>query len=138
MATTTINYAAPSTAHAGRNRALGVAGAVAAAVAVWAIAVPLLGTHLLIRFGSGAAQNVGIDYVVGATLMTSLAAWGLLALMERRTLRARTLWTGVAVVVLVLSLTLPLIAGTTASAKAALALMHIAVATLLILTLRRR
>jgi hypothetical protein len=107
-------------------------------VAVWAIAVPLLGTHLVIRFGTGAAQSVGLDYVVGATVATSLAAWGLLALMERRTARARTLWTGVAVVVLVLSLSLPLIAATTTGAKAALAVMHVAVATVLILTLRRR
>lgn len=138
MATTTISYAAPHTDHAGRTRALGVAGALGAALAVWVIAVPLLGIHLLIRFGTGPAQPIGLEYVVGATLATSLAAWGLLALMERRTARARTLWTGVAVVVLVLSLTLPLTAGTTTSAKAALALMHVAVATVLILTLRRR
>jgi Family of unknown function (DUF6069) len=138
MATTTINYAAPSTVHVGRNRAVGVAGAVCAALAVWAIAVPLLGTHLLIRFGTGAAQSVGLDYVVGASLAASLAAWGLLAVLERRTARARTLWTGIAVVVLVVSLSLPLIAGTTTSAKAAFALMHVAVATVLILTLRRR
>jgi hypothetical protein len=138
MATTTISYATPHTDHSGRTGALGVAGALGAALAVWVIAVPLLGTHLLIRFGTGAAQSVGLDYVVGATLATSLAAWGLLALMERRTARARTLWTGVAVLVLVVSLTLPLTAGTTTGAKTALALMHVAVATVLILALRRR
>jgi len=137
MATTTINYAAPSTGHVGRIRVMGVAGAVLAALAVWAIAVPLLGTDLLIRFGSGAAQGVGLGYVVGASLVASLAGWGLLALMERRTARALTIWTGVAVVVLVVSLTLPLTAGTTTSARAALALMHVAVAAVLIPTLRR-
>jgi hypothetical protein len=137
MATTTINYAAPDTAHAGRTRALGVAGAVLAAVAVWAIAVPLVGTHLLIRFGTGSAQSVGLDYVVGASLMTSLAGWGLLALLERRTARARRIWTGFAIVVVVVSLSLPLTAGTTPATKAALALMHIAVAAVLIPTLRR-
>ena len=95
MATTTIRYAAPATG-VGRTRALGVAGAVLAAVAVWAIAVPLSGTHLLIRFGSGAAQSIGIDYVIGASLAASLAGWGLLALLERRTARARRIWTGIA------------------------------------------
>lgn len=138
MATTTISYAAPRTDHASRIRALGVAGAVLAAVAVWAIAVPLLGAHLTIRFGTGAAQDVGIGYVVGASLVASLAAWGLLALLERRTARARSVWTGVAVVVLVVSLSLPLTAGTTTSATTALALMHVAVAAVLIPTLRRR
>jgi Family of unknown function (DUF6069) len=137
MATTTINYAASSTHHVGRTRVLGVAGAVFSAVAVWAIAVPLLGTHLLIRFGTGMAQSVGLEYVVGASLVASLAGWGLLALMERRTARARTIWTGVAVVVLVASLSLPLTAGTTTSARVALALTHIAVAAVLIPALRR-
>lgn len=138
MATTTISYAAPQSDHAGRIRALGVAGAVLAAVAVWAIAVPLLGNQLTIRFGTGAAQDIGLGYVVGASLVASLAAWGLLALLERRTARARRIWTGVAAVVLVVSLSLPLTAGTTPSATTALALMHVAVAAVLIPTLRRR
>ena len=106
MATTTIRYAAPAN-RVSRTRALSVAGAVLAAVAVWAVAVPLSGTHLLIRFGSGAAQSVGIDYVIGASLAASLAGWGLLALLERRTARARRIWTGIACVVVVLSLSLP-------------------------------
>jgi hypothetical protein len=113
-----------------------VAGASLAAVAVWAVAVPLSGTHLLIRFGSGAAQSVGFEYVVGASLVASLAGWGLLALLERRTARARRTWTGIALVALALSLSLPLIAGLTVSSKIALALMHIAVAAVLIPALR--
>jgi hypothetical protein len=137
MATTTINYAAPASNHAGRVRALSVAGAVLAAAAVWAIAVQLLGTHLVIRFGSGAAETVGLDYVVGASLAASVAGWGLLALLERRTARGRTIWTAVAIVAFVVSLSLPLTAGTTLSSKAALALMHVAVAAVLISALRR-
>jgi hypothetical protein len=136
MATTTIRYAATATG-VGRTRALGVAGAVLAAVAVWAVAVPLSGTHLLIRFGSGAAQSIGIDYVIGASLAASLAGWGLLALLERRTARARRIWTGIACVVVVLSLSLPLTAGITMSSKVALALMHVAVAGVLIPAMRR-
>jgi hypothetical protein len=136
MATTTIRYAAPAN-RVTRARALSVAGAVLAAVTVWAIAVPLSGTHLLIRFGSGAAQSVGIDYVIGASLAASLAGWGLLALLERRIARARRTWTGIAIVVVALSLSLPLTAGTTLSAKVALALMHVAVAAVLIPAMRR-
>ena len=134
MATTTIRYAAPAS-RVTRTRALSVAGAVLAAVAVWAVAVPLSGTHLLIRFGSGAAQS--IDYVIGASLAGWLAGWGLLALLERRAARARRIWTGIAFVVVVLSLSLPLTAGTTMSSKAALALMHVAVAAVLIPAMRR-
>jgi hypothetical protein len=135
MATTTMRYVAPAS-RVGRTRALSVAGASLAAVAVWAVAVPLSGTHLLIRFGSGAAQSVGFEYVVGASLVASLAGWGLLALLERRTARARRTWTGIALVALALSLSLPLIAGLTVSSKIALALMHIAVAAVLIPALR--
>ena len=135
-ATTAPNYTTPATARA-RPRVLSVAGATLAATLVWVVAVPLLGGHLLVRFGAGAPQTVGIGFVVGATLVASLCAWGLLALLERRTSRARTIWTGVAGAVLLVSLSLPLTAGIAPSTKAALALMHVAVATVLIPSLRR-
>jgi hypothetical protein len=134
--TTTMGYAAPARSRVNRTRALGVVGAVLAAAAVWTVAVPLLGGHLLIRFGSGAAQNVGLDYVIGATVVTSLLGWAALALLERRTGRARQVWTALAVAVVLVSLTLPLIAGTTVATRVALAFMHVAVAAVLIPTLR--
>jgi hypothetical protein len=137
MATTTINHAASATDHTVRNRALGVVGAVLGAVVVWTIAVPLLGAHLFIRFGTGAAQGIGFDYVIGMSLGASLAGWALLAVLERRSAHGRTIWTRIAVVVALASLSLPFIAGTTTSTKAALALMHVAVAIVLIPTLRR-
>jgi hypothetical protein len=99
--------------------------------------VPLLGTQLLIRFGIGPAQGVGIESVVGASLAASLLGWGLLTLLERRTRRARTIWSRIAIVVLLVSLSLPLSAGATISSTAALALMHLAVAAVLITGLRR-
>jgi predicted permease len=136
--TTTMRYAAPARARVNRTRALGVVGAVLAAAAVWTIAVPLLGVHLLIRFGSGAPQSIGLDYVIGATVVTSLLGWAALALLERRTQRARQVWTALAVAVVLVSLTLPLIAGTTVATRVALALMHVAVAAVLIPTLRGR
>jgi hypothetical protein len=138
MATTsTVRYIAPASARLTWTRAISVAGASLAAVAVWAIAVPLLGIHLLVRFGSGPALGVGIESVVGASLAGSLLGWGFLALLERHTPRARTIWSRVAIVVLLVSLSLPLSAGATISSKAALALMHLAVAAVLIPALRR-
>src|SRR2546423_5605695 len=137
MAITTAPLA-PATAHVGRNRALGVAGATLAAVAVWALAMSILGSSLVIRFGDGAPQTIGIELVVMGSLMGSLLGLGSLVLLEKFTARARTIWTAVAIGVLLVSLSLPLVAGTTASTKVALALMHLAVASVLIPTLRRR
>jgi hypothetical protein len=138
MATSTAsNYSTSGITRLGRTRALGVGGAVLAAVAVWVVAVPLLGVHLLVRFGSGAAETVGVDYVIGATLIASLAGWALLALLERRTSRARSIWTVVAIVVLLASVSLPLSIATTTGSKIVLALMHLAVAAVLIPVLRR-
>ena len=136
-ATTTLDHIRPATTRLSQTRGLSVAGATLAAVAVWVLAVPLLGTHLLVRFGSGAPQNVGIDLIVGASLMASLLGWASLATLERLTSRARTIWTGAAVAVLLGSLSLPLIAGTTMATKVALALMHVIVAVVLIPALRR-
>ena len=120
-----------------RTRVLGVLGATLAAAAVWALAVPGLGVHLVTRFGSGDAQTVGLGLVLTASLMGSLAGLGLLVVLEKVVSRALTIWTSVAVAVLLASLSLPLVAGTTTSAKGALALMHVAVASVLIATFRR-
>jgi len=139
MATTsTVSYTASAAPRLTWIRAISVAGASLAAVAVWAIAVPLLGTHLLIRFGSGPAQGVAIETVVGASLAAALLGWGLLTVLERRTARAQMIWTRIAIAVLLVSFSLPLSAGVTISSKAALALMHLAVAAVLIPGLRRR
>ena len=126
-----------ASAHVRRNRILGVAGATLAAVAVWTIEVPLLGSRLQTQFGNAAPQSVGIDAVVLSSLAGSLAGWGLLAILERRFARARTIWTGIAIAVLLASFSLPVSAGTTTTTKVALAVMHLAVAAVLIPTLRR-
>jgi hypothetical protein len=134
--TTTREYTPAATTRLARTRALSIGGAVIAAVAVWIIAVPLLGLHLIVRFGNGSPETVGVDFVVGASVIASLVGWGLLAMLERRTSRARTIWTAVAIAVLLVSLSLPLTAGTTASTKAILAMMHVAAAAVLIPGLR--
>jgi hypothetical protein len=100
--------------------------------------MPILSTSLVIRFGNGAPQTIGIELVVIGSLTGSLLGLGSLVVLEKFTSRARTIWTAVAIGVLLVSLSLPLVAGTTASTKAALALTHLAVASVLIPTLRRR
>jgi len=120
-----------------RNRILGVAGATLAAAAVWVIEVPLLGLRLPTQFGNTAPQGVGIGLVVVSALAGSLAGWGLLALLERRYARARTIWTWIALAFLLVSFSAPFSAGTTTTTKFALAIMHLAVAAVLIPTLRR-
>jgi hypothetical protein len=134
MSAITWGRAAPATTHQGPARALSVAGAAAAAVAVWAIAVPGLGISLLIRFGGG-SQAVQPGFVAGAALAASLCGWGLLAMLKRRTRHARAIWTAVAVSVTIASLSLPAVAAITA--VAALALMYLAIAAVLIPALRR-
>jgi predicted permease len=113
-----------------------VASAAVANAALWVIEVPLLGLHLDIRFGSGAAQTIALGFVIGATLSASLVGWALLAVLERRTASARTIWTAVAAVALIASLSLPLYAGIAGSTKVGLAAMHLAAAAILIPTLR--
>ena len=135
--TTTMETPASTIARPNWTRALGVVGAVIAAIAVWAIAVPLLGVHLLVRFGTGAPQSVGIAYVLAASVIGSVAGWGLLVLLERRTSRARTIWTAIAIVAVLVSLSLPLYAGVSTSTKITLAVMHAGVAAVLIPAMRR-
>ena len=137
MSATALGYAPTNPARLRLTRVLGVAGACAAALAVWTIAVSTLGVQLLVRFGDGAPQTVGLGLVVGASLVASLLGWAVLALLERRTPRARPIWTVIAIVFLAASVSLPLSAGTTMSARITLALMHLGAAAVLIPTLRR-
>jgi hypothetical protein len=70
--------------------------------------------------------------------VASLAAWGLLALLERLTAHPRTLWTAIAVLALLISLGGPLSGtGITSANRVALALMHLSVAAVLIPLLPR-
>lgn len=118
-----------------RARALVVLGAAAAALAVWVVAVPLAGVDLAVRNGA-TEQPVGPGAVAVSALLAGLAAWALLAVLERFTRRARPVWTGVAVAVLLVSMLAPLGGGVGAAAKLTLALMHLAAA-LVIPALRR-
>ncbi len=120
-----------------QGRALVVVAAVAAAVAVWLVA-RVAGADLTVEQGSGGgAAHVGLVMVAVMSALAGLAGWGLLAVLERSTSRARALWTYVALGVLVLSLVGPLGAGTTAGTKLALVGAHLATAAVLVAGLRR-
>lgn len=112
-------------------RAVAVAGAAAAALAVWAIAVPLLGVELQVVPGSDQPGAVGAAHVAISALLAGLAGWGSLALLERVTARARRIWTVLGIVVLAASLAGPQ-AGVSTAATVTLAAMHLAVGGVLI------
>lgn len=119
-----------------RQRAAAVGGGAIAALAVWAVAVPVLGVDLHAAPGTNPAQPVGPGHVVVTGLLAGLAGWGSLALLERTVSRARTVWTVIAAVVLAVSLSGPL-AGVTAADTVVLAVMHLAVGAVLIPGLAR-
>lgn len=112
-------------------RALTVAAAAAAALALWTLTGPIAGHDLTAETG-GDLRPVGAAAVAAGSLVAGLAGWALLALLERTTGRARRAWTITAAAVLALSMTGPLgSAGDTAS-MAALSAMHLLVAAILI------
>jgi hypothetical protein len=120
-----------------RKRVVAVAAAALAPLVVYVVAL-VAGVHLQTPSQGGALQDLAAVTVVVTGVVVGLAAWALLAVLERFTRRARGLWTGVAVGVFVLSLVPPLGSpGLTGAQRAALAGMHIAVAVTLIPLLRR-
>lgn len=119
-------------------RLLGAGGAVLAAVAVWALAVHAFGVTLRAPGTGGAAADIGVGHVVAASAVASLAGWAALALLERWTLRAARIWTGLALGVLVVSLGGPLSGtGISVGNRVALLALHLAVAAVLVPLLSR-
>jgi hypothetical protein len=89
-----------------RARALAVAGTVAAALGLWAVYHLALGIDLRSpAFGEyGGTASVGAGNVIFVSALAAFAAWGLLAVLERLTPRARGVWLVVAVLALLASL----------------------------------
>lgn len=115
-----------------RRRATAALAAVLAPAAIWLVAVPLVGVDLQVAQPSGRAPaEITLPLVLVTALAASLAGWGLLALLERLTPRARTIWTATAVA-LVVSFAPLLGPGTPTASRIVLALMHLAVAAILI------
>ncbi|MET8525957.1 DUF6069 family protein [Micromonospora sp. NPDC005172] len=118
-----------------RDRSIASVVAVLAAVAVWSIAT-LAGAQLTVDQGAG-PRDVTVLAVVLNAAVAALLGWGLLAVLERVSARATTIWTGIAVAVLVLSLVPASLVDATAGTRFALVLMHLVVGAVVILGFRR-
>ncbi|THV29031.1 DUF6069 family protein [Glycomyces paridis] len=110
--------------------------AAAAALLLWAVAVPLAGADLTVDQG-GTEQTVGPAMTAFAALAIGYAAWGLLALLERFTARGTRTWTIIAAAFLAVSLLGPLGAVNTAATLVLLG-MHLLVGAVVITGLARR
>jgi hypothetical protein len=125
---------APRTAGRWRRRLVVVAAAVVATVVVFLVITLIAGQEL----SSPAMNNqdsteVNVGSVIAVSALASLVAWGLLALLERFTAKARTIWTIVAAVVLLLSLGGPLSGEDVSTGnRVGLVLLHLTVAAVLI------
>lgn len=124
-----------STAHPTRVRALTVAAALGAAVLGWALLGPVAGLDLTVTVGDG-QQRLGAAAVIVATLVVGLAGWGLRALLDRLTARARTVWTVIAAIVLAVSLLGPVGSAVGGGTVAALIGLHLLVGLVLLFGLR--
>lgn len=117
-----------------------VIAAVAAAVASWAVIGVLAGVDLRapVFDGRTGSQDIGPTLVGANSLIAALAAWALLALLERYTVRSRRIWTIIALAGLVLSLGGPLSGtGIDAANRIFLLALHVVVAVVLIPLLYR-
>lgn len=119
-----------------RSRAAGVALAVAASIAVWAVA-SLAGTSLEVSSPLVGTLQISAILVIASALVLALAAWGVLALLERFARRPGTVWTIVGTAVLVLAVPPLAFLDASVGTKVALALIHVGTGLVLILIFRR-
>jgi len=114
-----------------RTRGLAIVAAAAATFTVWTIAHQIAGADLVVDTGSG-ETTVTAGAVLLVTVAVGLAAWGALALVERFTRRAATVWSAIAAAVLLISLLGPIGSAAGAGATAALVAMHLVTGAVLI------
>jgi hypothetical protein len=117
-----------------RAEATVVALSAGTAVVVWA-AARAAGIDLAVKSGDG-TSHVNVVSVLVTALVVSVAAIGLLRVLERRTTNGRRTWTIVALAVWVVSLLGPLSA-TRPSAGLALASLHLLVGAIVVGGLRQ-
>ncbi|QDP95852.1 hypothetical protein FOE78_08020 [Microlunatus elymi] len=136
-----VTTAQGNTAGAARRRLLRagtIAVALIAALLDWVICTKIIGLTLMVDQGFGPTEVMPL-LVAAAPILSGLAAWALLAILERLTpARATTIWRIVALVILALSLYSPITAAISISTATALVSMHLVVGAILIIGLRRR
>jgi hypothetical protein len=124
-----------------KRRAVIAAAAVAVASILWA-AARLAGADLTVAMAGRPPMEITLGMVATVASLAALSGWALLAVLERVTGRARSLWTGAASLVLLGSLIMPSAVDATVGARLALTLMHLTVGGVLIAglgaTARRR
>ena len=134
MSAATVTTPAPSTL---RRRALGVAAAVVACLAIWSIGA-LAGVDYTVESPGQPATDIGLGAIFVVALGAALLGWAALALLERFAPRvARPVWISLATVVTLLSFVPVLSVEATGGAKLALGATHVAVAVALIALLPR-
>lgn len=115
---------------------LAVAIAAVAALVAWIVAGVPGGLLLEVEI-NGAEQSIGPVAVFVSSLLAGLAAWGLLAILERKAKQSRRTWTITAVAVLAVSLVSPLTSAVETVTWVVLWIMHLIVGAVLIFGLRR-
>lgn len=126
----------PFTAVRRTGRAITVTVAAAGALLLWTVDGPWAGLDLAVRQGA-TTQHIGPAAVALTALVAALAAWGLLALLERTVRRPVRTYRIIASIVLLLSLAGPL-GGVDTSSRLVLLAMHLTVGAALIIGLPGR
>lgn len=116
-----------------RRRLTTAVTAVVAACLVWAVGTAVLGHSLTVpQTGGRDPMAVTLPMVLFVSAAASLLGWGLLAVLERRSMRGTRIWVGIAAAVVVVSLA-PLLAPDIATGtRIVLALLHLVVGAVLI------
>jgi len=118
-------------------RTVAVAAGAASALVLWAVDDVWAGIDLAVRQGD-TVQHVGPVAAGVTALVAGLAAWGLLALLERTVRRPARTYRIIASILLLLSLLGPLGSGVGTSCKLVLLAMHLTVGAILIVGLPGR
>jgi hypothetical protein len=118
-----------------RARASAAGGATIANIAVWTIA-SAFGVDFKLADSTGEAV-VNLPTTIAFTLLFGMLGWGSLALLERFTRRARTVWTALATAVLLLSFVPICLEHASTGTKISLSLIHLTVAAVIVPVMRR-